>query len=42
MTKVVNLKVFGTTEEENNAFLKGKIVELEEKLAQVQMYSTWS
>ena len=38
MSKVVNLNVFGTTEEENNAFLKAKIVELEEKLAQVLMH----
>ena len=35
MSKVVNMNVLGTTEEENNAYLKAKIVELEEKLAQV-------
>ena len=37
VSKVVNMNVLGTTDEENNAFLKGKIVELEEKLAQVRM-----
>ena len=42
VSKVVNMNVLGTTEEESNAFLKGKIVELEEKLAQVQMYRTGS
>ena len=39
ISKVVNLNVLGSTEEESNAFLKGRIAELEEKLAQVQIYT---
>ena len=38
ISKVVNLNVLGTTEEESNALLKEKIAELEEKLAQVWIY----